>query len=62
MRSIVLKIRLAIQRMIRNTASSVRAERIGELSRWVRDESMRINVEFAGIEGDTHEAREMGPF
>jgi metal-responsive CopG/Arc/MetJ family transcriptional regulator len=45
-------IRMAIHRMNRRTAAQMRAERLAEVSRRVRDESMRINAEFAAIERD----------
>lgn len=43
-------IRLAIERMNRETRSRLRAKRLGEVSRKVRKESMRVNAEFAAIE------------
>lgn len=45
-------IRIAIRRMNKRTAARLRAERLAELSRRVRDESMRVNAEFAAIERD----------
>lgn len=45
-------IRIAIRRMNRKTAARLRAERLAEVSRRVRDESMRVNAEFAAIERD----------
>ena len=45
-------IRLAIRRMNRTTTARLRAERLAEVSRRVRDESMRVNAEFAAIERD----------
>jgi len=45
-------IRLAIQRMNRRTRARLRAERLAEVSRRIRGESMRINAEFAAIERD----------
>lgn len=45
-------IRLAIRRMNRKTIQRVRAERLAELSRRVRKESMAVNAEFAAIERD----------
>ena len=45
-------IRQAIERMNRETRAQLRAERLGEVSRRVRDESMRVNAEFAAIERD----------
>jgi Arc/MetJ-type ribon-helix-helix transcriptional regulator len=43
-------IRIAIRRMNKKTAARLRAERLAEISRRVRDESMRVNAEFAAIE------------
>lgn len=34
--------------------AKLRAERLGELSRRVREESMRVNAEFAAIERDAN--------
>jgi metal-responsive CopG/Arc/MetJ family transcriptional regulator len=45
-------IRIAIRRMNRKTAAHLRAERIAEVSKRVREESMRVNAEFAAIERD----------
>ena len=45
-------IRLAIRRMNRKTTARLRAERLAEVSERVRDESMRVNAEFAAIERD----------
>lgn len=45
-------IRMAIGRMNRRTAARLRAERLAEVSHRVRDESMRVNAEFASIERD----------
>jgi metal-responsive CopG/Arc/MetJ family transcriptional regulator len=45
-------IRIAIRRMNKRTAARLRAERLAELSRRVREESMRVNSEFAAIERD----------
>ncbi|MGA2268816.1 MAG: CopG family transcriptional regulator [Bryobacteraceae bacterium] len=45
-------IRIAIRRMNRKTAARLRAERLAEVSRRVREESMRVNAEFAAIERD----------
>jgi len=45
-------IRMAIHRMNRKTAARLQAERLAELSRRVRDESMRVNADFAAIERD----------
>lgn len=43
-------IRLAIERMNRETEARIRAERMAEASRKVRKESMKINAEFSVIE------------
>ena len=45
-------IRRAIERMNRETRAQLRAARLAEASRKVRDESMRVNAEFAAIEQD----------
>jgi hypothetical protein len=45
-------IRCAIDRMNRETRARLRAERLAEVSRRVRGESMRVNAEFAAIERD----------
>ena len=45
-------IRMAIRRMNRKTAARLRAERLAELSKRVREESMKVNAEFAAIERD----------
>jgi hypothetical protein len=45
-------IRMAIRRMNRKTSARLRAERLAEISRRVRDESMKVNAEFAAIERD----------
>jgi len=45
-------IRKAIIRMNRKTVARLRAERLTELSKRVRAESMRVNAEFAAIEHD----------
>lgn len=45
-------IRRAIERMNRETRAQLRAVRLAEVSRRVRDESMRVNAEFAAIERD----------
>lgn len=45
-------IRLAVGRFNRKTAARMRAERMAEVSRRVRDESMRVNAEFAAFERD----------
>jgi hypothetical protein len=45
-------IRIAIVRMNGRTAARLRAERLAEVSKRVRDESMKVNAEFAAIERD----------
>lgn len=45
-------IRKAIMRMNRRTAARFRAERLAAVSKRVRDESMRVNAEFAAVEHD----------
>ena len=45
-------IRRAIERMNRETGAKLRARRLAEVSRKVRDESMLVNAEFAPIEQD----------
>ena len=45
-------IRLAIERMNKETRARLLADRMAEASRRVRDESMRVNAEFAAIEYD----------
>ncbi len=45
-------IRRAIEQMNRDTSLRLRAERLAAASRRVRDESMRVNAEFAAIERD----------
>ena len=45
-------IRIAIRRMNRKTVKRMRAERLAELSRRVRAESMAVNAEFSAIERD----------
>ena len=45
-------IRTAIERMNRETAATIRGQRIAEASRKVRKESMRVNAEFAAVESD----------
>jgi metal-responsive CopG/Arc/MetJ family transcriptional regulator len=45
-------IRMAIRRMNRKTDATLRAERLAEVSGRVREESMRVNAEFSGIERD----------
>ena len=44
--------RLAIARMNRKTAARLRAERLAEVSKRVRAESMKVNAEFAAVETD----------
>jgi len=45
-------IRIAIRRMNHKTAARLRAERLAEVSKRVRDESMKVNAAFAAIESD----------
>ena len=45
-------IRIAIQHMNRTTRARLRAERLAEVSKRMRTESMRVNAEFAAIERD----------
>jgi predicted transcriptional regulator len=45
-------IRRAIERMNRETRAQLRARRLAEVSQRVRDESMRVNAEFAAVETD----------
>jgi metal-responsive CopG/Arc/MetJ family transcriptional regulator len=45
-------IRVAIRRMNRKMGARLRAERLAEVSKRVRQESMRVNAEFAAIERD----------
>jgi Arc/MetJ-type ribon-helix-helix transcriptional regulator len=45
-------IRIAIRRMNRKTAARLRAERLAEVSKRVRDESMKVNAAFGAIESD----------
>lgn len=45
-------IRISIIRMNKKTAARLRGERLAELSNRVREESARINAEFAAIERD----------
>jgi len=45
-------IRIAVRRMNLKTSARLRAERLAEVSRRVRNESMKINAEFAAIERD----------
>ncbi len=45
-------IRRALQAMNRETDAQLRADRLTQASRKVRDESMRVNAEFDAIEND----------
>ncbi len=45
-------IRRAIQAMNRETEAGLRADRLANASRKVREESMRVNAEFEAIEHD----------
>lgn len=45
-------IRRAIDRMNRETRAAFRANRLADVSRKVRKESMRVNAEFSAIEED----------
>lgn len=45
-------IRIAIRYMNRKTAARFRAERLSEVSKRVREESMQVNAEFAAFERD----------
>ena len=45
-------VRMAIERMNQKAASRLRAESPSEVSRRVRNDSMRVNFEFAVIERD----------
>ncbi len=45
-------IRRAIQAMNRETEAGLRADRLANASRKVRNESMRVNAEFEAIEHD----------
>jgi predicted transcriptional regulator len=45
-------IRRAIERMNRETWAELRARRLADVSRKVREESMRVNAEFAAVERD----------
>ena len=47
-------IRRALERMNRQTRAELRAQRLAEASCRVREESMRVNAEFAAIERDPH--------
>ena len=44
--------RRALEEMNRDTRAGLRARRLGDASRRVRGESMRVNEEFAAIERD----------
>lgn len=48
--STAANIRLAIERLNRQTQAQLRDKRLAEASRKVRKESLRINREFAAIE------------
>ena len=45
-------IRRALEEMNRQTRARLRARRLGDASRKVRGESMRVNAEFSAIERD----------
>ena len=45
-------IRIAIRRMNHRTESRLRAERLAEVSKRVRQESMQVNAAFSAIERD----------
>jgi hypothetical protein len=45
-------IRQAIEHMNQETQRELRARRLAEASRKVRDESMRVNAEFDAVESD----------
>jgi metal-responsive CopG/Arc/MetJ family transcriptional regulator len=45
-------IRRAIEQMNQETRAQLRSRRLAEVSHRVRDESMRVNAEFAAIELD----------
>jgi metal-responsive CopG/Arc/MetJ family transcriptional regulator len=45
-------IRIAIRRMNRKTAARLRAEHLAEVSKRVREESMKVNAAFAAVESD----------
>jgi predicted transcriptional regulator len=47
-------IRLAVEKLNRQTQARARAKRLAEASSKVRGESMRINREFSAIEQDPH--------
>lgn len=46
-------IRRAMEQMNRETRARIRARRLAEVSRKVRAESRRVNVEFAAVERDS---------
>lgn len=52
MKSMADYIRIAILRVNRKATATLRAGRLAQLSRLVRDESMRVNAEFSAIEVD----------
>ena len=54
MRSIDLKLRE--NRVKRAPGARLRAERLAEISRRVREKSMKVNADFAAIERDPDEA------
>ncbi|SPF45055.1 hypothetical protein SBA4_330029 [Candidatus Sulfopaludibacter sp. SbA4] len=43
---------MPIRRVNRKKPTRLRTERLAEISRRVREESMRVNAEFAVVEGD----------
>jgi hypothetical protein len=45
-------VRKALERMNRDTRARLRADRLQAASRRVRQESMRVNAEFAAVERD----------
>lgn len=47
-------IRRAIDRLNRETQDNIRSERLTRASLKVRQESMRVNAEFASFEGDPY--------
>jgi hypothetical protein len=47
-------IRRAIERMNKETQKSLRAKRLAEASKKVREESMKVNAEFAAVEQDPY--------
>ena len=59
MRSIARKLpeRLVKERRMADTPRVSRAERLTRVSKSVREESMKVNSEFAAIESDLDEAR-----